>query len=117
MLGDPGLVLGSWERFFGTVLNAKSDKLRLGIIEGLPQRPVTHFLRVEPGEDEVMAALRLIAKVKAVRPNELLVELLKVGLNRTRSCFESSPDGQARVAQTEGTVAVARCHDKRSAQK
>ena len=36
MLGDPGLVLGRWARFFGTLLNSKSDKLILDIIEGSP---------------------------------------------------------------------------------
>ena len=33
MLRDPGLVLGKWARFFETLLNSKSDKLRLDIIE------------------------------------------------------------------------------------
>ena len=37
MLGDPGLVLGRWAQFFGTLLNSKSDKLRLDIIKELPQ--------------------------------------------------------------------------------
>ena len=36
MLRDPGLVLGRWARFFGTLLNSKSDQLRLVIIKGLP---------------------------------------------------------------------------------
>ena len=40
MLQDPGHILGRWARFFGALLNAKSDKLRLDIIEGLPQWPI-----------------------------------------------------------------------------
>ena len=36
MLRDPGLTLGRWAWFLGVLLNAKSDKLRLDIIEGLP---------------------------------------------------------------------------------
>ena len=52
MLRDPGLVLGRWARFFGTLLNSKSDQLRLDIIEGLPQWPITHALGVEPTESE-----------------------------------------------------------------
>ena len=36
MLRDPGLVLGRWVRFFGTLLNSKYDKLRLDVIEELP---------------------------------------------------------------------------------
>ena len=37
MLRDLELVLGRWARFFGTLLNSKSDKLRFDIIEELPQ--------------------------------------------------------------------------------
>ena len=39
MLRDPGLILGRWARFFGTLRNSKSDKVRLDIIEELPQWP------------------------------------------------------------------------------
>ena len=42
MLRDPELVRGRWARFFGTLLNSKSDKLKLDIIEELPQWPITH---------------------------------------------------------------------------
>ena len=48
MLRDPRPILGKWARFFGTLLNSKSDKLRLDIIEELPQWPITHELGVEP---------------------------------------------------------------------
>ena len=56
MLRDPGLVLGRWARFFGTLLDSKSDKLRLDIIEELPQWPITHALGVEPTENELIGA-------------------------------------------------------------
>ena len=75
MLRDPGLVLGRWARFFGTLLNSKSDKLRLDVIEELLQWPITHALGVEPTEIESMA------NAKAVGPDELPVELLKLGIN------------------------------------
>ena len=52
MLRDPERVLGRWARFFGTPVNAKSDKLRPDIIEGSPQWTVTHALGVEPIENE-----------------------------------------------------------------
>ena len=81
LLRDPGLVLGRWARFFGILLNSKSDKLRLDIIEELPQWPITHALGVEPTENELIGALRSIANAKAVRPDELPVELLKFGMN------------------------------------
>ena len=81
MLRDPGFVLGRWARFFGTLLNSKSDKLRLDIIEELPQWPVTHALGVEPTENELIGALKSMANAKAVGPDELLVKLLKLGIN------------------------------------
>ena len=82
MLRDPGLILGRWARFFGTLLNSKSDKLRLDIIEELPQWPITHELGVEPTESELIGALRLMANAKAVGQDEIPVELLKIGINR-----------------------------------
>ena len=81
MLRDPGVVLGRWARFFGTLLNSKSDKLRLDIIEELPQGPITPALGVEPTENELVVALRSMANAKAVGPDELLAELLKLGIN------------------------------------
>ena len=44
-------------------------------------RPVTHALGVEPTENELIGALKSIANAKAVKPDELPVELLKLGLN------------------------------------
>ena len=81
MLRDPGLVLGRWARFFGTLLNSKSDKLGLDVIEELPQLPITHALGVEPTEIEFIGALRSMANAKAVGPDELPAELLKLGIN------------------------------------
>ena len=48
MLRDPELFRGRWSRFVGTLLNSKSDKLKLDIIEELPQWPITQALGVEP---------------------------------------------------------------------
>ena len=81
MLRDPGLVLGRWVQFFATLLNSKSDKLRLNIIKGLPQWLTTHALGVEPTEIESNAALRSMANAKTVIPDELPVELLELGIN------------------------------------
>ena len=81
MLRDPGLVLGRWARFFGTLLNSKSEELRLNIIEELPQWPITHALGVEPTENELIGALRSMENTRAVGPDELPVELLKLGTN------------------------------------
>ena len=81
MLRNPGLVLGRWARFFGTLLHSTSDQIRLDIFEGLPQWPITHAPGVEPTEDELIGALRLMASAKAVGPDELHVELLKHRIN------------------------------------
>ena len=64
MLRDPGLVLGRWAKFFETLLNSKSDKLRLDVIEELPQWPIKHALGVEPTEIELIGALRSMANAK-----------------------------------------------------
>ena len=58
MLRHPGLVLGRWARFVGTLFNSKSDKLGLDIIEGPLQWPITHTIGVEPTENELIGALR-----------------------------------------------------------
>ena len=81
MLRDLGSILGRWARFFGTLLNSKSDKLRLDIIKELPQWPIAPDLGVEPTESKLIGALRSMANAKAVEPDELPVELLKLGIN------------------------------------
>ena len=81
MLRDPGLIFGRWAWFFGTLLNSKPDKLRLNIIDELPQWPITHDLGFKLTENELIGALRSMANVKAVGPDELPVELLKLGIN------------------------------------
>ena len=80
-LRDPGLILGRCARFFGTLLNSKSDKLRLDTIEELPQWPITHELGIEPTESELIGALRSMANAKAVGQDEIPVELLKIEIN------------------------------------
>ena len=76
-------------RFFSVLLNAKSDKLDPGIAKDLPQRPTTHAVGIEPTEEEVAAAIRSISNGKAVGPDELPLELLKLGLQRVRPCSGS----------------------------
>ena len=66
MLRDPGLILGRWARFFVTLFNSKSDKLRLDIVEELPQWPIAHDLGVEPTESELIGALRSMVNAKTV---------------------------------------------------
>ena len=79
MLRELVLILGRWARFFGTLLISKSDKLRLDIIEEIPQWSITHDLGVETTESELIVALRSMANAKAVGLDKLPVELLKLG--------------------------------------
>ena len=113
MLLDPWLILGRWARFFGALLNAKSDNLRVDVIEGPPQWPVMHALGVERTENKVTTALRWMANTKAVRPDEHPVELLKLGLNHDLTVLREFHQ-VAGAAPTESTAAVARCRDKSS---
>ena len=86
MLRDPGLILEKWARFFGSLLN----KLRLEIIEGLPQWSATDDLGIESTGNELIAALRSMANGRAVGADELQVELLKLGLNHDPTMFRKS---------------------------
>ena len=81
MLRDPELVLGRWVRSFGTLLSSKPDKLKLDIIEELSQLLITRALGADPTENELIGALRSMANAKAVGPDELPVELLKLWIN------------------------------------
>ena len=88
MLRNPGSVFERWARLVGTLLNVKSDKLRLHTIEGLPQWPVKDALGVELTENEVISALRSMTNAKAMGPNELVVELFKLMLNHDPSVLQ-----------------------------
>ena len=81
LLRDPELILGRWARFLSNLLNGVSDKRDHSIIAGIPLHPIAHVIEVEPTEEEVASALRSMANAKAVGPDELPVELLKLGLH------------------------------------
>ena len=51
----------------------------------LPQQPVASALGIEPTEEEIATAKKAMAKEKAVRPDELPAELLKLGLQQDRT--------------------------------
>ena len=78
---------GMLTRFFDTLLDAKSDKLRLDNIEEPLQWPLIYAVGVEPTENELIAALRSMANVKALGLDELPVELLKLGPNHDPTVF------------------------------
>ena len=47
----------------------------------VPQQPTAHTLGDEPTAEEVTEALRSLGNSNEARPNELPVELLKLGLH------------------------------------
>ena len=80
LLRDKGRVRERWVRFFRSLLNSKSDMLDAGIPKRLPQHHVASALGIEPTEEEIATAMKAMANAKAVGPDGLPAELLKLGL-------------------------------------
>ena len=72
-------------RFFRSLLNSKSDMLNPDIPKRLPQQPVASTLGIEPTEEEIATAMKAMTNAKAVGPDGLLAELLKLGLPQDRT--------------------------------
>ena len=72
-------------RFFRSLLNSKSDMLDPDIPKRLPQQPVASALGIEPTEEEITTAMEVMANEKAVGPDGLPAELLKLGLQQDRT--------------------------------
>ena len=67
------------------MLNSKSDMLDADIPKRLPQHPVASALGVEPTEEEIATAMKAMTNAKAVGPDGLSAELLKLRLQRDRT--------------------------------
>ena len=72
-------------RFFRSLLNSNSDMLDADIPKRLPQHPVASALGIEPMEEEIATAMKAMANAKAVGPDGLPAELLKLGLQQDRT--------------------------------
>ena len=70
-----------WRRYFTSLLNTTSATLNRTIIEGLSQKPTALILGDPPVVSETRKALRSMANGKAMGPDELPAELLKLGLS------------------------------------
>ena len=70
-----------WRRYFTSLLNTTSATLNRTIIEGLSQKPTALSLGDSPAVSETKKALRSMANGKAMGPDELPAELLKLGLS------------------------------------
>ena len=72
-------------RFFRSLLNSKSDVLDPDIPKRLLQQPFASALGIEPAEEEIATAMKAMANAKAVAPDGLPAELLKLGLQQDRT--------------------------------
>ena len=79
LLRDKGRIRERWVRFFRSLLNSKSDMLDPDTPKRLPQQPVASALGIEPTEEEIATAM------KAMGPDGLPAELLKLGLQQDRT--------------------------------
>ena len=70
-----------WRRYFASLLNTTSAALNQTIIEGLSPKPVALTLGDPPVGNETKKALRSVANGKAMGPDELPAELLKLGIS------------------------------------
>ena len=69
-------------RFFRSLLNDKSDILDPDIPKRLPQHLVASALGIESTEDEIATATKAMTNTKAVGPDGLPAELLKLRLQQ-----------------------------------
>ena len=70
-----------WRRYFTFLLHTTSATLNQTTIEGLSQKPIALSLGDPPVVSETKKALRSMANGKAMGPDELPAELLKLGLS------------------------------------
>ena len=85
LLRDKGRIRERWVRFFRSLLNAKSDMVDSDIPKRPPQHPVVSALGIEPTEEIATAMEAMANNAKAVRPDDLPAELLKLGLQQDRT--------------------------------
>eukprot|EP00752_Nemacystus_decipiens_P005560 g5031.t1 len=81
LLRNKDAILKRWRRFFDTLLNSKFSTLNPDVVEQVAQRPTTRATRrlaAVPDPEEVEAATKGLWNWKAVGPDLLAAELLKV---------------------------------------
>ena len=85
LLRDKGRIRERWVHFFHSWLNSKSDVPDPDIPKRLPQQPVASALGIASTEEEIATAMKAMANEKAVGPDRLPAELLKLGLQQERT--------------------------------
>ena len=81
LLRNKDAILKRWRRFFDTLLDSRSPTLDPEVVEQVVQRPATRATRrlaAVPDPEEVEAATKGLGNWKAVGPDLLAAELLKV---------------------------------------
>ena len=78
LLMDKVRIRKRWGGFFQTLLNKKSPKPGLTITALLPPRPLSPSLGVEPSMDDMMQVIRGMPNWKAVEPDSLPADVLKL---------------------------------------
>ena len=78
LLRDKVHIRKRWGGFFQTLLNRKLPKLDLTITVPSPQRPVAPSLGVKPTMDDMMGVIQGVPNWKAVGPDSLPAEVLKL---------------------------------------
>ncbi|CAM9578524.1 unnamed protein product, partial [Sphacelaria rigidula] len=81
LLRDGKLIRPRWVQWFHTLLNTESPRLNPAIIDQLRARLLSTSLDEVPTIDETVDAIRSIFNGKAVGPDELPAELLKIILD------------------------------------
>ena len=79
LLRDKGRIRERWVRLFRSLLNSKSDMLDHDIPKRLPQHPAASALGIQPTEEGIATAMKAMTNAKAVGPDGLPAELLKLG--------------------------------------
>ena len=111
LLRDVELIRERWVRWFHTLLNANSPKLDPNIAEGLDQWPENMSLGVQPTMQELTGAISSLANGKAVGPDGVSVELIKITLNGDPALRGRLLDIVIRVwSGVEVPQHVERCH-------
>ena len=109
LLRDKGRIRERWVRFFRSLLNSKSDMIDADIPKRLPY-PVASTLGIEPTEEEIATAMKAMANAKAVGPDGLPAERLKLGLQQKTgpSCGSSivlpSSSGARETSHSSGKM-------------
>ena len=85
LLRNKGRVRERWVRFFRSLLNASFDVLDPDIPKRLSQHPMASALGIEPTGEEIATVIKAMTNAKAVGPDGLPAELLKLGLQQHRT--------------------------------